>query len=163
MPETLPPPSLTPSSWPASRRIIPTLQIWSRIFDANARSRGANEAARVPADVIWLSLMEGGKQSCPGRFFCLSSPRWRRRSRPLTWFATVQSRNYRGAWAPIETDCKDDKSVITLSAKAYVGPAGSCMVDYVSETAGPSGAIYSARLQCPGSGAQAQKKTIVNL
>ena len=67
---------------------------------------------------------------------------------------------YRGAWAPVETDCKDDKSVITLSAKAYIGPAGSCMVDYVS---GPSGAIYSARLQCPGSGVQAQKKTIVNL
>src|SRR5262249_22934561 len=70
---------------------------------------------------------------------------------------------YHGAWAPVETDCKDDKSVITLSARTYVGPAGSCTVDYVSETSGPSGAIYSARLQCPASGAQAQENTIVNL
>jgi hypothetical protein len=45
---------------------------------------------------------------------------------------------YRGAWAPVETDCKDDKSVITLSAKAYVGPAGSCMVDYVTSPSRPT-------------------------
>ena len=71
---------------------------------------------------------------------------------------------YRGTWAAGEGACSaDDKSAIVLSAKAYVGPTGSCAVDYVSETASPSGAVYSARLLCPGTAEQAQKKTVVNL
>jgi hypothetical protein len=71
---------------------------------------------------------------------------------------------YWGTWAPGEGACSaDDKSAIVLSAKAYIGPAGSCALDYVSETSSPSGAVYSARLLCPGAGAQAQKKTVVNL
>jgi len=70
---------------------------------------------------------------------------------------------YWGRWAPVETDCKDNKSVITLSANAYAGPAGSCTVEYVSETSGPSGAIYSARLECHGSGGPSEKKMIINL
>jgi hypothetical protein len=71
---------------------------------------------------------------------------------------------YRGTWAPTSATCKDaDKAAIVLSAKTYVGPAGSCVVDYVSETAGPKGPIFSARLQCSGPAGQAQKKTIVNL
>jgi hypothetical protein len=54
------------------------------------------------------------------------------------------------------------KAAIVLSAKAYVGPSGSCAVDYLSETASPKGAIFSARLLCPSPGAAA-KKTVVNL
>jgi len=70
---------------------------------------------------------------------------------------------YWGTWAPGQVDCKDEKSIIVLSAKAYVGPAGSCAVESVSETPGPNGAIYSARLQCPGSAGQAKKSKVVNL
>ena len=70
---------------------------------------------------------------------------------------------YWGTWSPGEGACGDgDKSAIVLSAKAYVGPAGSCAVDYVSETPSPNGATYSVRLLCPGAGAPA-KKTVVNL
>jgi hypothetical protein len=64
---------------------------------------------------------------------------------------------FRGTWAPGDVDCKDQKSVIVLSAKAYVGPAGNCAVDAVSETPGPEGSIFSARLQCPGAAGQAKK------
>ena len=70
---------------------------------------------------------------------------------------------YWGTWSPGEGGCGDgDKAAIVLSAKAYVGPAGSCAVDYVSETPSQDGAMYSARLLCPGTGAKA-KKSVVNL
>ena len=68
---------------------------------------------------------------------------------------------YWGTWAPGECGA-GNKSVIVLSAKGYVGPSGSCSLDYVSETASPEGALFSARLLCPAPGAQA-KKTVVNL
>jgi len=69
---------------------------------------------------------------------------------------------YWGTWIPDTGACSaDDKSAIVLTAKDYVGPAGKCSVDYVSETPAPKGAaIYSARLLCPGTGAQ---KKVVNL
>jgi hypothetical protein len=70
---------------------------------------------------------------------------------------------YWGTWSAGEGACGDgDKAAIVLSAKAYVGPSGSCAVDYVSETSNPNGATYSARLLCPGTGAKA-KKIVVNL
>jgi hypothetical protein len=69
---------------------------------------------------------------------------------------------YRGTWAPAPAACKDGKAIITLSAKAYVGPAGSCVVDSVSETAEPRGSTFSACMQCPNPQG-AQKKTIANL
>jgi hypothetical protein len=70
---------------------------------------------------------------------------------------------YWGTWSTGESACVDgDKAAMVLSAKAYVGPSGSCAVDYVSETASPKGAIFSARLLCPSPGAAA-KKTVVNL
>jgi hypothetical protein len=70
---------------------------------------------------------------------------------------------YRGTWAPGEGECgASEKTAIVLSAKAYAGPSGSCAIDYVSETATPKGALFSARLLCPTPGA-ATKKTIVNL
>ncbi|MBR0798108.1 hypothetical protein JQ615_22200 [Bradyrhizobium jicamae] len=55
-----------------------------------------------------------------------------------------------GSWATSADACKGaDKSGVTLAAKTYVGSAGNCNVVWVSETAGPGGAIYSARLRCP--------------
>jgi hypothetical protein len=68
---------------------------------------------------------------------------------------------YWGTWSPGATCSADDKAAIVLTAKGYVGPAGNCSVDYVSETATPKGSTYSARLLCPGTGAH--KKTVVNL
>jgi hypothetical protein len=54
-----------------------------------------------------------------------------------------------GSWAESADGCgPDDKTVIVLSAKAYEGADGKCAVDWVSETAGPRGPIYSARLRC---------------
>jgi len=70
---------------------------------------------------------------------------------------------YWGTWSPGDQACGDgDKAAIVLSAKAYVGPAGRCVVEAVSETPSPDGATYSARLLCPGKGAKA-KKSVVNL
>jgi hypothetical protein len=70
---------------------------------------------------------------------------------------------YQGTWASDPAACKDEKAIIVLSAKAYAGPAGSCIIDYVSETAEPRGSTFSARMQCSNPQGQAQKKTIVNL
>ena len=54
-----------------------------------------------------------------------------------------------GTWAPSAEVCKGaDKSVIVLSAGAYVSPEANCRVASVSETAGPKGPIYSAHLRC---------------
>jgi hypothetical protein len=70
---------------------------------------------------------------------------------------------YWGTWSSGEGACGEgDKAAIVLSAKAYVGPAGSCVVESVSETPSPNGATYSARLVCPGKGTKA-KTTVVNL
>jgi hypothetical protein len=74
-----------------------------------------------------------------------------------------------GTWAPDTNACKNtDKSRVVLSAKSYAGPAGSCAINYVMETPGRGGAIYSARMSCPApraqtTGSQAQTKTIANL
>jgi len=70
---------------------------------------------------------------------------------------------YQGTWAPDPAACKAEKMIIVLSAKAYAGPAGSCVIDYVSETAEPGGSTFSARMQCSNPQGQAQKKTIANL
>ena len=68
---------------------------------------------------------------------------------------------YWGTWSTGEGACGEgDKAAIVLSAKTYVGPSGSCAVDYVSETPSPNGATYSARLLCPGT---AKAKKVVNL
>jgi hypothetical protein len=69
---------------------------------------------------------------------------------------------YWGTWAPGQGACSaDDKSAFVLSAKGYVGPAGNCSLDYLSEIPTRDGATYSARLQCPATGAR--KKTVYNL
>ncbi|WP_375787561.1 hypothetical protein ACE10Z_08715 [Bradyrhizobium sp. Pha-3] len=60
-----------------------------------------------------------------------------------------------GSWAPSADACKNaDKSAVALTDKTYAGPAGNCTVMWVSETAGPQGSIYSARLRCPNERAQ---------
>jgi hypothetical protein len=60
-----------------------------------------------------------------------------------------------GSWATSADACKSaDKSGVALAAKTYAGPAGNCTVMWVSETAGPRGAIYSARLRCSNGGTQ---------
>jgi len=70
--------------------------------------------------------------------------------------------SFRGTWAPGTGACEDaDKPPIVLTAKSYAGPAGSCVIDFVIEVPGRDGAIYSARMSCPGS--QPQAKTIANL
>jgi hypothetical protein len=70
---------------------------------------------------------------------------------------------YQGTWAPDSAACNDEKAIIVLSAKAYAGPAGSCVVDYVSETAEPAGSTFSARMQCSRLQGQVQAKIIANL
>jgi hypothetical protein len=71
--------------------------------------------------------------------------------------------DYRGEWTSGEEPCKSgDTEVLVLSAKAYACPLGKCDVVSVSETPGPNGATYSARLQCTDS-SQTQKKTSANL
>ena len=51
---------------------------------------------------------------------------------------------YWGKWVGPEPD----RSVLELSAKNYVSAEANCTVDWVSETAGARGAIYSAHLHC---------------
>jgi hypothetical protein len=45
-----------------------------------------------------------------------------------------------GTWAPTAELCRDDKSVIIVSAKGYVTAQASCMVQWVIATAGAGGA-----------------------
>ena len=69
-----------------------------------------------------------------------------------------------GTWAPVSDTCKaGDTLAIVLSAKTYVGPSGNCAIAYVTEIPGRGGAVYSARMSCVGSSAQARKKAIANL
>jgi hypothetical protein len=68
-----------------------------------------------------------------------------------------------GSWAPSVEDCnKAEKSIITLAAKSYVSSEASCTIDWVSETPGTRGAIYSAHLQCSGA-AEGPQKTVLDL
>jgi hypothetical protein len=67
-----------------------------------------------------------------------------------------------GSWAATSDGCgPDDKTVVVLSAKGYEGADGKCTVDWVAETPGPRGPLYSAHLQC--SGRAPGKSPIVNL
>jgi len=69
-----------------------------------------------------------------------------------------------GSWATSADACKSaDKSGVALAAKTYAGPAGNCTVMWVSETPGPQGPIYSARLRCPNERTQQQAWSESNL
>jgi hypothetical protein len=56
----------------------------------------------------------------------------------------------RGSWAPRDGVCqKDNKSIITISEKAYASSNLTCTVAHVSETSEAGGeARYSAHLDC---------------
>jgi len=67
-----------------------------------------------------------------------------------------------GTWAPSAEPCKEgDRSAIVLSPKEYAGPIGICGIETVIETPGRDAPIYSARMLCSSSGAQAQKNLII--
>jgi hypothetical protein len=53
-----------------------------------------------------------------------------------------------GTWAPSAELCRDDKAVITVSPKGYTTAQSSCAIQWVTETAGADGAIYSAHMRC---------------
>ena len=53
-----------------------------------------------------------------------------------------------GTWAPGADLCRDDKATFVVSAKGYVTSQASCTVQWVTETAGPAGPIYSAHMRC---------------
>lgn len=67
---------------------------------------------------------------------------------------------YRGTWS---AGAEPEKSVIVLSAKAYASRDARCGVDWVSQTAGARGSIYSAHLQCFNPVDGAGKTTASNL
>jgi hypothetical protein len=53
-----------------------------------------------------------------------------------------------GTWAPSADLCGDQKAVFVVSAKGYVSSQASCTVQWVTETAGAAGPIYSAHMRC---------------
>lgn len=66
-----------------------------------------------------------------------------------------------GTWAPSADLCRDGKSTFVVSAKGYVTSEASCTIQWVTETAGADGPIYSARMRC-SSRAEPQETTEVN-
>jgi len=62
-----------------------------------------------------------------------------------------------GIWAPTADSCRDDKSVIIVSAKGYVTAQASCTVQWVIATAGAVGPIYSAHMRCSNPSTPEQK------
>jgi hypothetical protein len=71
---------------------------------------------------------------------------------------------YLGTWAADAGKCgESDKAAVVLAAKAYTSSSANCSVDFVSETAGARGSIYSARLQCSNPAARGKTKSAVNL
>jgi len=53
-----------------------------------------------------------------------------------------------GTWAPSADLCSDSKSTFVVSAKGYVTSQESCTIQWVTETAGADGSIYSAHMRC---------------
>jgi hypothetical protein len=53
-----------------------------------------------------------------------------------------------GTWARSPDLCRDKKSIIVVSEKGYVTPEASCEIQWLTETAGGSGPIYSAHMRC---------------
>jgi len=62
-----------------------------------------------------------------------------------------------GTWAPTADLCRDDKSIIIVSAKGYVTAQASCTVQWVIATAGTGGPIYSAHMRCSSPSTPEQK------
>jgi hypothetical protein len=62
-----------------------------------------------------------------------------------------------GTWAPSADLCRDDESIIVVSAKGYVTSQASCTVQWVVATAGAGGPIYSAHMRCSSLSTPEQK------
>lgn len=62
-----------------------------------------------------------------------------------------------GRWAPNEDLCRDDKSAVVVSPQGYHTSQESCAVQWVTETAGRDGPIYSAHMRCAPPDAPEQK------
>jgi hypothetical protein len=66
-----------------------------------------------------------------------------------------------GTWAPSADLCRDSKSTFVVSAKGYVTSQANCTIQWITETAGTDGPIYSAHMRCSNSDAP-QETTEVN-
>jgi hypothetical protein len=53
-----------------------------------------------------------------------------------------------GTWAPSPDLCRDKKSIFVVSEKGYVTSEASCAIQWLTETAGANGPIYSAHMRC---------------
>ena len=67
-----------------------------------------------------------------------------------------------GTWALNLDDCNNADNVIVLSAKGRDSSEVKCTVDWVSETPGARGSIFSARLRCRRT-ANGSDNTIANV
>jgi hypothetical protein len=68
-----------------------------------------------------------------------------------------------GTWAPNAELCRDKKSTIAVSSQGYETSQESCAVQWVTETAGRSGPIYSAHLRCTMAATPDQKTELNRL
>ena len=66
-----------------------------------------------------------------------------------------------GTWAPSADLCTDSKSTFVVSAKGYVTSKANCAIQWVTETAGADGPIYSTHMRC-ASRAEPQETSEVN-
>jgi hypothetical protein len=53
-----------------------------------------------------------------------------------------------GTWAPSPGLCRDKRSTVIVTEKGYVTSEASCEIQWLTETAGGSGPIYSAHMRC---------------
>jgi len=53
-----------------------------------------------------------------------------------------------GTWAPSPDLCRDRKATVVVSETGYVTSEASCEIQWLTETAGGSGPIYSAHMRC---------------
>ena len=53
-----------------------------------------------------------------------------------------------GTWAPSPDLCRNKKSILVVSEKGYVTSEASCAIQWLTETAGANGPIYSAHMRC---------------
>jgi hypothetical protein len=58
-----------------------------------------------------------------------------------------------GTWAPEADLCRNDKTIFVVSAKGYVTSQANCTVQWVTETAGAGGSVFSAHMRCSNPGA----------
>lgn len=63
----------------------------------------------------------------------------------------------RGTWVSDTAACQKTNEAVVITDKTFVTPQAHCTVDWVSETPGEKGPIYSARMQCINMGESAPK------